>query len=108
MTNREFPVQVHTGQAPALAQTREIGYQPRIFTARYDGQCDGCGSEIAVGDAVFYDGGALVGDACCAGGSHLSAEAQATITNVMPRGKTAADRCPKCFIIHASGQVGCE
>jgi hypothetical protein len=27
---------------------------------------------------------------------------------VLPRGKTAKDRCDKCFIIHTPGQDGCE
>jgi len=26
---------------------------------------------------------------------------------VMPRGKTAADRCDKCFMIHSTGQTEC-
>lgn len=26
---------------------------------------------------------------------------------VMPRGKTAKDRCERCFIVHSPGQEGC-
>jgi len=26
---------------------------------------------------------------------------------VMPRGKTASDRCDRCFIVHATGQTEC-
>jgi hypothetical protein len=103
MTNQDYQVRA------VQASIREVGFQPRVFTAQYPGTCGGCGSEIDAGDLVFYDGDTLVGDACCAGADDLSVEAKSTIAQVMPRGKTAKDKCPRCFQIPASnGACGCD
>ena len=74
----------------------------RWFPALYRGECTACGKKISQGDNIGYVDGEIVGLECCAGAGLR------TLTNVMPYGKTATDKCEKCFIIHATGQTQCE
>lgn len=82
------------------------------FPARYAGRCGNCDESFAPGDEVFYapPDETLTGVECC---GHVSESRPATpevtlVDQVMPRGKTAKDRCDRCFIVHTPGQTGCE
>lgn len=39
--------------------------KPRIFTARYDGRCSGCGDRFFAGEEVFYEDDELYAAECC-------------------------------------------
>lgn len=99
----------------------------RSFTAKYDGVCGTCPAPIAVGDAVFYPhpgAEAVSGVDCCGdrpaedlvaharGDDSLSVDeedASAVIARTLPRGKTAASKCPTCWQIPANnGSCGCD
>jgi hypothetical protein len=85
------------------------------FPARFHGLCMPCGEDIQVGESIANhpDHGYIHED--CWGdadnipqmpGERRSPRDHTPVT--MPRGKTAKDRCGRCFIVHASGQVDCE
>lgn len=85
------------------------------FEARYGGRCGNCGSDISVGDWVFYDQetGKLIRVECCVDdipveSTRATSDEPIKLSSVMPRGKTKADMCTSCFIIHSPGQVNCE
>lgn len=73
----------------------------RWFNARFPGTCEGCGTRFSLNALVGYIEGKIRGYDCCAGTGIQ------TIKDVMPYGKTAADKCGVCFIIHANGQTEC-
>jgi len=85
------------------------------FSAAYAGRCGNCGEPFAPGAEVYYDADdSLNGQECCGldddrnavrGAEALTAPAD----KVMPRGRTAGDRCDRCFQIPASnGSCGCS
>lgn len=93
----------------------------RTFTAAFAGSCTSCAAAILPGDAVFYAAGneGVSGADCCGDRAdadlvvtHSSAEHDTEddteddltvdIGKVMPRGRTAADACPRCRIIPSS------
>lgn len=79
---------------------------PHVFAAKFPGECAGCGQRFESGDEVMYRDDEL----CIA--HECESPADITISRnkirVMPHGRTAKDKCPRCFIVHASGQVECE
>lgn len=79
----------------------------RWFSAQYRGECAACGKWFHPGDNIGYlVDNELVGEECCAGiGTNLNEWA---FKNIWPTGKTIADMCPKCFLIHSEGQTECE
>lgn len=86
-----------------------------MFLAQYAGTCRGCGEVFDAGSEVQYtsasSGPDVIVAECCFGAAEINVETSATQTRdrlTMPRGKTAADRCDRCFIIHTAGQEGCE
>lgn len=82
----------------------EPRYSP-VWPARYPGTCGNCGQSFDVGDEIRRDGGTIVGTMCCT----IDGPREPDHTpEVMPRGKTARDRCDRCFIVHGTGQVECE
>lgn len=98
----------------------------RTFTAQFASDCATCSTAILPGDSVFYGPGAEIasGVDCCGdrddaeltvnqrGDDSLSVDDEdpaVTIARTMPRGRTAADRCGKCWQIPASnGTCGCH
>jgi hypothetical protein len=87
------------------------------FKAKWQGLCRNCGLVILAGDDVFYLPGQdrLIGDECCGNltDDDLTPDTaledglpamEQTIPRelVMPRGRTVADRCGKCFMVPAS------
>lgn len=78
------------------------------FLARYEAKCSGCEGMIFLGDNVTMidtDRGRITVHVLCADGF---ATGTTPPSLVLPRGKTAADRCSSCFIVHSPGQDGCE
>lgn len=86
------------------------------FPARYPGRCGGCNDPFESGEEVDYDndGIRMVAVRCCGDAAEprpATEDAHEHVVEpdrVMPRGKTAADRCGTCFQIPASnGVCGC-
>lgn len=78
----------------------------RWFGARWDGRCAACRKPFYAGDLIAYQSDenfetTFVALMCCEG-KGLDTPA------VMPKGKTAVDKCPECFMVHSPGQKGCE
>lgn len=96
----------------------------KTFTAKYGGSCFGCQAQIFPGDQVFYPpaGESVCGVDCCGDRSDAELTPVSNVDDttpatdqtvplelVMPRGRTAADRCDKCFMIPSnSGACGCD
>lgn len=96
------------------------------FPAQFDGVCTSCGHRILAGDHVFYAPGneSVSGLDCCGDKDDVDLtvhqrrddgltvdedDPATTIARTMPRGKTAADACLRCFQIPASnGTCGCD
>lgn len=83
------------------------------FEARYAGRCGDCGQAFSVGEPVSYNADdVLVGAECCDGegrNADTFAPGRAAVNETMPRGKTARDKCPRCFQVPASnGVCGCH
>ena len=80
------------------------------FPANYAGRCGNCGELFESGDDVFYDqGDTLLGQDCCGTASTDGPAVPKADQPVLPRGKTAADRCDTCFQIPSSnGLCGCN
>jgi hypothetical protein len=86
------------------------------FEAKYAFTCGTCDERHPVGTTAQYDADhTTVSAVHCAeqppesngAGFDSFTRGRAPIA-VLPRGKTGKDRCDKCFIVHASGQVECE
>lgn len=107
------------------APARRYDAGPRTFVAKFDSNCASCLAMIRVGDEVFYASGAEVvsGLACCGDKTpdELAAPAERddlavdeetpeqAIALVLPRGRTKADACPRCWIIPAAnGTCNCD
>src|SRR5690242_15960635 len=88
---------------------------PSLFRAKYDGKCANCPTEIAKGDCIGFNAKrrAICSDCASEGGNVEAkdaiedAEELVPMRLVMPRGRTVADRCGKCFMIHSPAQVDC-
>jgi hypothetical protein len=83
------------------------------FSATYTGRCGQCGDLFEPGARVSYnDDDVLVGFYCCGNelDEHHPADSEVTPRDqVMPRGKTSRDACPRCFQVPAScGACGCD
>lgn len=84
-----------------------------MFKARYHGNCAMCEEYISPGDDVTMvestRGRVTVHVHHVQDGEQLLEPEHRfnPLVDTMPRGKTAADRCDRCFIIHASGQTEC-
>lgn len=87
------------------------------FPARFPGTCRACGDPFPLGAMVRYNADDEL--VCCEGTDMLNGESNGADFDsfnrgrtpgivVMPRGKTAKDKCGLCFMVHASGQVECE
>lgn len=72
------------------------------FLSIYAGRCSACGKRFPVDTLIALVDGEYVGQECCSGTGYFE------LTDVMPPRTQASDRCPKCFIIHATAQVECE
>lgn len=93
-------------------------FDVRAIVARYDGLCGNCREPYSKGDHIVNNGdnGYVPVDCGCledmsepTGGDEVGyRERRRKLADFMPRGKTARDACPKCFIIHATGQKECE
>lgn len=85
-----------------------------MFQAKYDSRCPSCGNAISVGDDVTMvdsDRGRVTVHVQHVEDGEMYVEVQEwtdRTTATMPRGKSASDRCNRCFIVHASGQEECE
>lgn len=86
------------------------------FKAQYTSDCLGCGSQIDKGNVITFvhtERGRVVVHLGCeenalpTGPRHDDSE-HVSIAEVMPRGKTAKDKCDRCFMVHSPGQNGCE
>jgi hypothetical protein len=98
---------------PATPQTIVEDPGPHWILASFTGgHCGQCKTPIHEGDEIAYLDDTLIRRECCAEtGMYLSDTELANANRgrvdrvlVMPRGKTAKDRCPRCFIIHTVGQ----
>lgn len=84
------------------------------FPAAYAGRCGNCGEPFQAGAEVFYDDqDSLLVVECCGeegqGAVHGAEQQTVKVDQVMPRGKTARDRCDRCFQVPASnGVCGCS
>jgi hypothetical protein len=81
------------------------------FAASYTGRCGNCTDLFEPGDEVAYDNdGVLVIVECCGAADESRTQlATVEVDRVMPRGKTAADKCRICFQIPSSNDVcGCS
>lgn len=110
---------------PAKPRVVDVALKRRsTFQAQYAGACFTCGESVLPRDALFYFGnnGGPSGEKCCGhkADSELDmgekpdpihtdddGDPASRIAKVMPHGKTAADRCPSCFLVHSPGQDGC-
>lgn len=93
----------------------------RTFQAKYQGACHACQAMIYPDDDVFYVNDNLIGMECCGGKTDEELTPMVTLEDgmpamdievprelVMPRGRTARDRCGKCFMVPASnGSCDC-
>jgi hypothetical protein len=84
------------------------------FEARYRGFCNPCGYDIKPGEFIVnHPEAGYVHEECAEEvGKAIQIDANGREPNgriraTMPHGKTAADRCDRCFIIHATGQTEC-
>ena len=81
------------------------------FPAAYAGRCGNCGEYFPPGAMVQYEEGAvLVIQECCGIADEPREDRPAPKPDVvMPRGKSAADRCGRCFQVPSSnGVCGCS
>jgi hypothetical protein len=81
------------------------------FPASYVGRCTNCNEILNPGDEVYYDGSdSLTGWDCCGATDEArNTPETSTIERVMPRGRTAKDRCGTCFQIPSTnGVCGCD
>jgi regulator of RNase E activity RraA len=83
------------------------------FRSKWPGRCACCGQDIKPGDDVVYDENKIVladpdhADDYAPDSDWAAAQNTRKI-EVMPRGKSAADRCGRCFLVHSSNQTECE
>jgi hypothetical protein len=81
------------------------------FPASFPGRCGVCGEIYGPGDEVYFSmpEDILTGWECCGEADEPRAEREKVPVPVMPRGKTAKDKCPRCFQVPASnGVCGCD
>lgn len=85
------------------------------FKAKYTSDCPACDDQIDMGNMVTVvetPRGRVVVHLGCEGfdvvPDHTAPPDYTNPTVLMPRGKTAKDRCDDCFMVHSSGQQGCE
>lgn len=105
------------------ATRKVIGHRINYFAARFSGKCASCQVAFEPNDLIGYDeDDNIVGLECCGG---IPSDEVNTLTvepesdgsgfdsfhpgrspdiRVMPTGKTAKDKCPRCWMIHAVGQ----
>lgn len=87
---------------------------PQPFPANYNGLCIPCGEDIKRGEMIVVSDVGYVHEDCredVGKAPEMPAKSRSSRpdhTATIPRGKTAADRCDSCFIIHTPGQNGCE
>jgi hypothetical protein len=111
---------------PDLVRPRAPHSGRRTFEAQYPGTCATCAAAFSVGDDIFYapNAEAPSGADCCADrpdsdllptvrpDDSLSVDENdpsTVIARTMPRGRTAADACPRCWQIpSSSGVCGCD
>lgn len=84
-----------------------------LFQARYKGLCLPCGEDIHKGEwLTTHPEYGYIHEECTdvepAQSQGESRSARSPIPSVLPRGKTAKDRCDDCFMVHSDGQDGCE
>lgn len=91
------------------------------FPAQYQGDCVSCSAAILPDDKVFYAPGneRVSGVDCCGDKDDADltvVQARDTedegltveLAQVMPRGRSARDACPKCWLVPAAnGTCGC-
>lgn len=89
------------------------------FSAKYSGVCVPCGHSIEQGEMItnhpkagyvheecIYDVGQAP-EADVEGPGPFDPD-RVSPERFLPRGKTAKDKCVKCFMIHSPGQETCE
>lgn len=84
------------------------------FPAKYNGLCNPCGEDIKPGEFIIaHPDAGFIHEECTEYIGKVSQDdaedpersiRDRTARPVLPRGKTAKDRCNKCFIIHTVGQ----
>lgn len=79
------------------------------FSARYPGQCLPCGEAIKVGEAITNhpEHGYIHEECTDVEPAESAADERTTVPRerpTMPPGKTARDRCDRCFLIHTAAQ----
>lgn len=99
-------------------QANPVTFPGGFVVADTNGVC-GCGTAYAEGDLIKRDwqAGITWAQDCC-GDSHsvaalISADNERytdleVLHPVMPHGKSKADACGKCFLIHSTMQTECE
>jgi hypothetical protein len=106
------------------ATPKRIGFGTvRYFAAQFNGSCSTCGTGFSEGDQIGFNAeNEIVAEDCCGGaidfepkltsvdGSIQWDDHDGSINGkkpriaVMPTGRTAKDRCNRCFLIHTRGQ----
>jgi len=87
----------------------------QAFQARFRGFCNPCGYDIEPGEfIVAHPDAGYIHEDCIddvgkidRSGDTNGREHPGRVRPVMPHGKTAADRCDRCFLIHSTGQTEC-
>lgn len=81
-----------------------------VFPAEFPGQCaGGCGQHFPPGTLIAVVEGRVIVQDCCGDIGPDAAGPAAQPETILPRGKTAADKCRACFQIPASnGVCGCS
>lgn len=97
-----------------MATTKDMNiYSPSgpWFESQYPGKCVECGEPFVAGTMVRYNAdGLLVTSECGDVDTLVTADTFAVMDNskdphpVMPPGRTVADRCNRCFLIHTPAQ----
>lgn len=115
------PHPTHRPMPPRHQRRADTAGGQRSFTVSTAISCGTCAAPILPGDAGFRPAGseAISGLDCCgdrddteltapAHAEPIDAEDTVAAEQVMPRGRTAADACPRCFIVPASNNTcGC-
>lgn len=84
------------------------------FQAKYKGFCIPCDEDIFPGEWITdHPKHGYIHEECTDIEAPSQKREKATPdgsprVDVLPRGKTAKDRCNRCFMVHSTGQADCE
>lgn len=88
----------------------------KAFPARYPGNCHPCAQTIDKGDYILnHPQHGYIHEDCRYAADDTTAvstsqddgdgsESRVRTIDVMPRGRTAKDRCDRCFLVHTAAQ----